>query len=221
MSKLNTVDIKAGNSPTPKTLQPGNSKCSINSIELEEFKYKPGSYYIMLHLEGPDLGPEFEGFFIDKDNETLGRHKGQVGKVKSSEWAYADGETKSGISIKRDDEILKFMKNLCTALDISNWLIAQNDKHDTIESLINAFNVEKPFANKVIEYCIAGKEYLNKAGYTTYELFLPNFSKAGAPFGTKKVITFNPMEHIKKKKVENVTDFGNDDTPNNTIFSLD
>lgn len=209
----------------PKLLQPGNVKCKITEVELEPFKFKPGGYHLVLSLEGPDMGSDFEGFFIDKDNEALGRHKGQVGQVKAGEWAFADGETKGGILVSRDTEILKFIKNLCTALGINAWLDAQDNKHDTIESLVTAFNTEKPFAGKEIEYCIAGKEYLNRQGYTNYELFLPKFSKTGVPFGTSRVIKFNPDEHIRKKKVENVTEFGED---NNTLsgpaasdFSLD
>ena len=209
---LDTKNIKAGgDGGVPKTLQPGNCKCKINSIMLEEFKFKPGSYHIILGLESEDKGADFEGFMIDKNNESLGRHKGQVGKVKSTEWAYADGETKSGVAISRDADILKFMKNLCTALGINNWLEDQDGKHDTIESLMLAFDKDKPFKDKFINYCIGGKEYTNKNGYTDHDLFLPKYSKAGAAYGAK-VVTFDPVEHIRKKKAAPVNEFGNDDT---------
>jgi hypothetical protein len=208
-NKLNTKDIKTGAGPV-KLLQPGNAVCTLHGVKLQPFQFKPGGLELVLSLEGPDLGPTFEGFFINKDDESKGRHKGQVGQVKAGEWAFADGETKTGIPVRRDDDILKFMKNLCTALGINKWLDDQNDKHDTIESLVMAFNNEKPFAGKAIEYCIGGKEYLNKTGFMNYDLFLPKFSKTGAPFGTTRVITFNPDEHIRKKKVETVTAFGDD-----------
>lgn len=207
-SKLNTKDIKTGGGGLPKLLQPGNIMCKINGVELEAFKFKPGGYHMILHLEGPDLGKEFEGFFIDKADESKGRHKGQVGQVKAGEWAFADGETKGGTVISRDAEILKFLKNLCTAFGVNEWLVAQNDKHDTIESLVAAFNKENPTGNKLIDFCICGKEYQSKGGYTNYELFLPKFVKGSAPFGTKNVIKFNEAEHIRKKKVEPVSEFG-------------
>ncbi len=79
--KLNTKDIKTGGG-VAKTLQPGNQQCKINSVELEEFKFKEGGYHIMLNMESVDMGPDYQGFFINKDNESLGRYKGQVGKVK-------------------------------------------------------------------------------------------------------------------------------------------
>lgn len=210
--KLNTKDVKAGgDGGTPKGLGPGNHKCKINHLRAEEFKLKPGSIYITIGLEGEDLGKDFEGFFLNKDNEALGRHKGQVANVKTSEWAYADGKTKSGLVVSRDADIMKFMKNLCIALGVVNWFDAQNDKHDTIYDLINAFNTERPFAGKFINYCISGKEYTNKSGYLAYELFLPKYSKTGSAFGTN-CVTFNPAEHIRKKKAETVAAFGEEES---------
>jgi len=210
---LDTKNIKGGSDGgVPKTIQPGNHKCKVNGIYLEEFKFKPGSYYLILNLEGEDLGPDFQGFLIDKNNEALGRHKGQVARVKTGEWAYADGTTKSGVEIRRDGEILKFVKNFCIAFGINNWLVAQDKKHDTVEQLITAFDKEKPFAGKFINFCIGGKEYTNKGGYTDHDLFLPKYAKTGAAYGDK-VVTFDPVSHIKKKKVDPVNEFGNDDTP--------
>lgn len=221
MAKLNTKDIKTqGEGGLPKTLQPGNVTCKINGVRLEEFKFIKGALHIILSMEGQEL-ENFEGFFIDKNNEKLGRHKGQVGDVKAAEYAYADATTKNGNEINRDAEMLKFLKNLCVALEIDNWLVAQNDKHDTIESLFNAFNKEKPFANKFITYCIGGKEYTNKNGYTSYDLFLPKFAKGSSPFG-KNVATFNAADHIRKKKLsDQVIDFGSSSSAANDDFQLD
>lgn len=213
---LNTKDIKGGGGDsTPKTLQPGNQKITIHRVELEDFKFKPGGLHVILHVEGEDMGEEFQGFFIDKQNESLGRYKGQVGRVRASEWAYADGETKSGIPVSRDDDMLRFLKSLCIELDCLDWLENEDGKHPTIQSLYEAFNNQKPFKGKWLNVCLAGKEYNNKEGYTNYDLFFPKFSKAGVPFenvnkGASKVVTFNPDQHIVRKKNEEVKDFGND-----------
>lgn len=220
--KLSTKNIKAGgDNGTPKTLQPGNHKCKLNGVRLEDFKFIPGAYHVILSLEGVDLGKDFEGFWIDKNNESLGKHAGQVADVKASEWAYADGKTKGGIEISRDDEILKLLKNLCNAFGCVAWLESQDDKHDTIESLVSAFNKDKPFKDVFIDFCIGGKEYLNKNGYTAYDLFLPKYTKAGAAYGAK-VVTFNPEDHIKKKKVDEVNEFeSNDDSSLSGAASAD
>lgn len=201
--KINTTDIKTGGGVL-KTLQPGNQQCTISSVELEEFKFREGGYHLVMHMEGPDMGSEFEGFFIDKDKESLGRHKGQVGKVKASEWAFSDGKTKTGTSISRDQEILKFMKNLCAAIGKAEWLTGENNKHDTIESLIKKFNTDKPFEGVWIKTCLAGKKYETKTGHTNYELFFPKYSKTGSPFeaidaSPSKLMKFNETEHIKDK----------------------
>lgn len=210
---LNTKDVKVGGANISKTLQPGNTSCKITGVSLEDFKFKPGGYHLLLHMEGKDLGSDFEGFFIDKDKPELGRHKGQVGKVKAGEWAFADGSTKSGIAVSRDGDILKFIKSLCMSLGITKWFDDQHEKHANIESFVKAFNDEKPFAGKYQKYCIAGKEYINRQGYSNYELFLPKFSKNGVPFEAEgvtpsKLLKFNEAEHIRKRKVENVDEFG-------------
>jgi hypothetical protein len=208
---LDTTNIKAGGEGgLPKTLRPGNLTCKINSMIVEEFKPKPGYFHIILGLEGPDMGPDFEGFWVDKFNEALGRYKGQVGRVKAGEWAFSDGTTKSGIEISRDTEMLKFLKNICVAFDCNDWLIGQNGKHETVESLIEQFNKDKPSGDNTAEFCLAGKEYTNKGGYPDFDLFLPKYSKDGPAFG-KKAVVFNPETHIKKKKEDvAVTEFESD-----------
>ena len=75
MSKLSTKNIPISGGGTPKTLQPSNCVAKINDVTLDEFTFKPGSYHLVLHLEGVDRGPEFEGFYINKDKPELGRHK--------------------------------------------------------------------------------------------------------------------------------------------------
>lgn len=215
MSKLSTKNIQTGGEGVSKTLEPGENLCKINDVSLEEFKFKAGGYEIMLHLEGEDMGSNFQGFYIDKDRPEVGRHKGKVGTVKATEWAFADGETKSGIPVSRDQEMLKFLKQLCVSIGCVNWLDTQDDKHDTIESLFKAFSKEKPYKDKFLRFCIGGKEYTNKGGYTAHQLFLPKYSKEGVPVEkddvqTSKLIKFKPEDHIRKKKVESVNDFGGD-----------
>lgn len=209
MSKLSTDSVKAGGGVS-KTLLPGNLSCKINGIELKPFSFKPGGYHLIIHLEGPNMGTDFEGFFIDKNDESKGRYQGQIGQVRVSEWAYADGETKTGIAIVRDNEILKAIKGLAIALGAHEQLKTFEAKYnnlDTIEEYVIALNAENPFKDKIMQYCIAGKEYTNKGGYTAYDLFLPKFTKTGVPYGTSRIIKYNEADHIVKKKVDVVDEF--------------
>lgn len=222
--KLSTKDIKVGGEGVAKTLEPGNQKCKINTVSLEDFKFKENSYHVILHLEGEDLGSDFEGFYLDKDQPELGRHAGKVGLVKLTEWAFADGETKSGIEVSRDQEMLKALKQLCIHTKCMDWLDKQENKHDTIESFYKAFAKDKPFKGRFFNFCIAGKEYTNKAGYTSYDLFLPKYSKDGIPVESldtepSKLLKFKPEDHIKKKKVETVSEFGDAPSAGSDIIS--
>ena len=215
--KLSTKDIKVGGEGVVKTLEPGNHLCKINNVTLEEFKFKEGAYNIILNVEGEDLGADFEGFYLDKDKPELGRYAGKVGTVKLAEWAFADGETKSGIAVNRDQEMLKALKQFCMNTGCMAWLDKQEGKHDTIESFFKALAKDKPFKGTFYNFCIAGKEYTNKGGYTGYELYLPKYSKEGISLESttaspSKLLKFKPEDHIKKKKVETVTEFGSSDT---------
>lgn len=209
---LSTKDIKTGGAGVPKTLQPGNQTITIHRVELEDFRFKPGALHFLLHVEGEEMGDDFEGFWIDKDNQSLGKYKGQVGRVKAGEYAFADGETKSGIPVNRDQGILKFLKNVCMETDSLAWLENQDGKHATIQSLVEAFNKDKPFKGKWLKVCLAGKEYTNKDGYANYDLFFPKYSKEGVPFASaekskNKVIVFSPDQHIKRKANQEVESF--------------
>lgn len=219
MSKLNTKAVKATGSTVPKEVQPGNSTCKINNVGLDDFKFKEGAKHVVLYLETTPMSNDFVGFVIDKENPDAGSYKGQVGRVKATEWAFADGETKSGKEVSRDVEIIRFLKTLCQALGKDKWMDAQDDKHDSIESLVAKFNEDKPYADVFLNYCIGGKEYKNRQGYLTYDLFLPKFSRKGVPFEAvnsklPKLLKFDQEEHIKKSKNVEVESFAtSDDTP--------
>jgi hypothetical protein len=225
---LSTTDLGTGGSGVPKTINPGNHVLKINSIELEEFKFIPGAYHLMLHVETEPI-EGFEGFLIDKDDESKGRYEGQIGKVKASQYAFADGETKTGIKIQRDRSILIFLRTLAHTLELDSWFVEQNDKHDTIEDFVHAFNKSAAFRNNYLEFCIAGKEYENKAGYTNYDRWLPKAEGKKYAFGAIEegaVITFDEAKHVKKMEIKDVKSFGDDNdfdvsSKTSSDFSLD
>lgn len=214
---ISTKNIDSGSgSAIPKTLSPGIQTFKINSITLEATAFKQVSYNLVLNVEGPDMGEDFEGFFIDKNDPTLGRYKGQVGKIRLTEFPIADGTTKTGIVIKRDTELLRQVDMLCKNLDIKSWLEAQDNLHETVDDLILALNADRPFEGKFVRACVAGREYVNKQNYTNFDLYLPKWSKEGCAYelasvdeAVSKLVKFNPDVHIKKVKTEPVVSFGN------------
>jgi len=210
---LSTTDLGTGGSGLPKTISPGNHALKINSIQLEEYQFIPGALHLILNVETEPIDG-FEGFMLDKDNPDAGHYAGQIGRVKASQYAFADGETKSGIKIQRDRSIMIFMQNLCKTLGINDWFIEQDNVHDTIEDLIKEFNRSAPFKDKYIEFCVAGKEYISKTGYTNYDMYLPKSDKGKYAFaekGSDKVVTYVEATHLKKAEVTEVKQFGEDD----------
>jgi hypothetical protein len=196
----------------PKTIAPGNHELKINSIRLDEFRFIEGAYHLMMEMETKPI-EGFEGFMRDRNDESKGRYEGQIGRVKASQYAFADGETKSGIKIQRDNSIMIFLKNLSNALGINEWFIEQDEKHETIEDFVAYFNEHAPYQDKYLHTCLAGKEYQNKSGYIAYDCW---FAKAQnrkygyAPNG-ENVLTYNEAKHLKKIENKPVESFGDDD----------
>jgi len=191
----------------PKSLQPGNHIAKINEITLEQ-GFDEGSYFVLLHLEGEDLGEGFEGFLISKDHPSGPRYKGQTGRVKLTPYAFSSGEH-NGHKFDRDLSILSALKNLAIALGKQKELNEIESK--TIEQYI-------PLASEVLsgetflKFCIGGREYLNKDGYVNYDLFLPKNTKEGIAYESLQVsksrlYQFDPAVHIRKRKTETVPEF--------------
>lgn len=227
---ISTKNIPSSSS-TPKVIQPGNVTCKINSITLDRVPYKEGAYNLCLHVETEPIGDGFEGFLIDKDNPDGGRYEGQIGKVRTSDWPYSDGETKSGIKIYRDIEIVKAIQNICKETGCTQWLEANDNAYNTIEEFVSGFNSDAPFKDKYITMCVAGREYMNKAGYMNYDLYLPRPQKGQVNIqrvdaDSVKLMKFNEEQHIKKAKSETVSSFsaGSDfdvDVPTTSKVSAD
>jgi hypothetical protein len=208
---ISTKDVQATSSSPKKTLSPGENTVKINSIALESVSYKEGAYHLILNVEGPDMGPEFEGFLVDKDKPNGPRYKGQIGKVKFGYYPFADGETKTGIKINRDLSILRAIQQLCIAGNKLEWFEEADGKFATIEEFVKAASTIIS-DDTTFRMCINGKEY-EKNGYINHDLFLPKSSKdayalESASANPSKLIAYNPELHIKKAKVETVTSFG-------------
>ena len=219
MSGLSTKDVKTGGGGLPKTIGPGAHELKINNVELKQFPFMVAdeAFYLMINVETKPIDG-FDGFFIDKDNESLGRYDGQIGQIKTNRFYYKDGETKSGIPVSRDMEILKQLKNICLAsgTEAMDWFDAVDGKYDTIEEFVDAFNAQKPYEGKFYNFCIAGKEYERNNGYTGFDLFLPKLSRGTVAFQgvdakINKVIEYNESEMLQKLAPKDVEDFEAED----------
>ena len=196
-----------------KIIQPGNVKCKINAVTLETVPYKEGAYHVCLHLETEPITDDgFEGLLVDKDDPNGPRYEGQVARIKTSEWAYSDGTTKSGIKISRDTEIVRVIENVCKQSGSTKWLEEHDNVFNTIEEFVSAFNSDAPFKGKYMNFCIGAREYVNKAGYNSYDMHLARPERGQLSFQSVdaesiKVPTFDTEKHIKKAKSESVSSF--------------
>ena len=199
---LNTKDMSAGSGRTKPVLDPGNHVVRINSITLDQTPYDADSYNIHLHVETEPVGGDFEGFFRDYNNQSLGRYEGQVGRVRISPFPFKDTTLPSGREINRDQEILKHMITVAETLDMREGLDAI--EATTIEEFMkdcnDLFTGEKGSA--FINMCIGGREWENKEGYINNDLFLPRISKDGIAMEAigkenSRLLKFDRAVHVK------------------------
>lgn len=178
-------------------------------------------YYLVYHLEGIDRGPEFEGFLIDPTNPLGSRYKGQIGRVKASFWPFKDGVNPKNPSqvFSRDNSILTSLAILAKTLGKTEALNKINA--DTIEEYVPLAS-DLLSGDKFLSWCIGGKEYDNKQGYTNYDLFLPRADQGKYIFeelsaSPSKLQQFDETKHIiKKKAAGTVSNFDSNGTANNT-----
>tara|TARA_R100001443_G_scaffold103036_1_gene111320 strand:- start:119 stop:838 length:720 start_codon:yes stop_codon:yes gene_type:complete len=215
---LNTKDMSAGSGRTKPVLEPGNHEIKINSITLDQTPYDADSYNIHLHVETQPVGGDFEGFFRDYNNQSLGRYDGQVGRVRISPFPFKDTTLPSGREISRDQEILKHMITLAETLDMRDGL--DSIEAETIEKFMTECNTlftgEK--GSKFINMCIGGREWENKEGYVNNDLFLPRISKDGIAMEAvdaenSRLLKFDRAMHVKALVKKSVNPNGAEEIP--------
>lgn len=214
-----------GSGFTPKTLQPGSQTIKVNSVSLGTVPFSATGFTIDLQCEGPDLGETFEGFWIDKDNQAKGKHKGQVGRVRSSRYVYEDANV-NGKEIKRDDNIVRFLNNLADVTGCMDWMEKMDGKFETIEEFVKAFNNDAPFKDVYFNVVLGGKEYENSQGYTNFDLFIPKFTRDGVPMEevgkeNSRLIAYNEEEHIIRKTPKVVEEFSGEEEAADDDFNLE
>ena len=186
MSGIKTDDVKVGSGKLPKSFSPGNHVAKILNIEIRipafvKQKNLPVQYEIIMDMETEPVGGSFEGWQLDKDDESKGMYLGQTGRVKSREWPYKDGKGKSKKTGKDYEfslvkDILVFIKMIEEECG-SDFLGETSGKFDTVEEIVNAFNEAKPFKDIFLKWCIGGQMEMKDDGHPKYYMFLPAFKK--------------------------------------------
>lgn len=210
---LSTKEIKTSNGNSP-ILKPGNHVVKINGIYLSVPPYNSDAYDLVIDVESEPVGGDFKGFLVDSNNENGPRYKGQVARVNSQRYTFADTVLKNGNEINRDQEILKMLVKMAEALDLRKSL--DQITAGNIEEFVKKSN--RVFKNgQYFNICIAGREWENSQGYINYNLFLPKFNKNKVALENldvdvedSKLIKFDEEEHIIKIKTKTVSSFSSD-----------
>lgn len=214
---LSTKDLATTKGKVSKTIKPGNVKAKVNSITLQPQKTNPDGLFLVMNLEGEDLGPEFEGFLYDSENPKLGRAKGQVGRVRFSQYPYKDMTTKSGYFVPRDRQILRDLASLADILGVRDQLDQIQEKD--IAPFIAA--ASRILANgRYIYWCIGGNCYQKDDGNKDYTLHLPKYDRnvmtLNFSLNPEAVTPFKYEAHVQdetKKTEEPVSGWGAEPAP--------
>lgn len=196
---LSTKTVQISAAKTSPLVKPGNHVLKINKISLEKPLYQHDGlqYFLVLDVETqPVNDPNFTAF-KDANGQP---YAGQIGKVKYNRYAFKDATLTNGTVITLVGTVMESIVRLATAMGQRD--VVDNIEENTIEDLVKSVSAALcPTA--YMSFCVAGKEYENKQGYTNYDLFLPKGSKDGYAFGpvnSDKVAIFNEAEHIIKNE---------------------
>jgi len=219
---LSTKNIKSESENSRPVIDAGNYKLKINRVSFDQTPYDPNAYNITLHVETEPVEGEFQGFLRDPKNPKSSRYKGQVGRIRFSQYAYQDKTLPSGIEIKRDDSVLKSMVFLSETLGMRDELdmIEAKDIFKFMEACSLMFK-NSPYLNM----CVGGREWENKEGYINLDLFLPKRSRIEVPIEAidievSRLIKFDAEKHIKKLVKKAVVKFENEDSFSGDDFDL-
>lgn len=223
---IKTTDIpESSGGGLNKMLIPGNHKIKVNDIIFEVPPFDNKAISIKLQVEGESLGKDFQGFFRDAQNESKGRHEGQVATVKTNPYGNYSDKTFATGEIVRDTEILKFLNKFCEATNCSDWLIEQDEKFSKISDLLKAFKKDAPFKDVYFYACLAGKEYEAKNGRVNNEIFFPKFNLTSIPFANLKqeeiVVKYEPNLHFTKLEKGNAINNFQKDSSNDDFSTND
>ena len=213
---LSTSGMSAGSGKEKPVLEPGNQVVKINKITFDKTPYDADAYNVTLHVEGEPMEGDFQGFLVDVNKPDGARYKGQVGRVRASQYAYKDATLPSGAEVKRDNEVMRIM--IFIAEQIGKRAELDLIQANTIEEFMSACN---PVLSGPTYYnvCLGSREWENTAGYMNNDLFLPKRNKGNVPLesldvedGSSKLITYDSSNknHFKpgvKKVVAETSNF--------------
>jgi hypothetical protein len=198
ISTGNAEGVKASGGGS-KMLTPGKQKIKVNSIEMRNPPYDPTAIEILLNCEGPDEGPDFEGFKVNNEDPNSPTYKGKVARIRSQKWAY-NTHDQNGKELGQIQNIVNFLKSLTDAVGGEEWFKSVDGKYNTIAEMIEGVNASGILEGKYFTAVVACKEYMKNNGHVGNDLSLAYWTKEGKSFSAdeNEVFEFNPDKHWEK-----------------------
>lgn len=211
MGKIGTKDVTVGSGKLPKNFIPGNHTAKIINMKFQETTFddrrtggKVTKAWVVMELETEPVGGDFEGWLIDKDDESKGRRLGQTGWVKSDAFGYED-KTYNGREYSIHKSTIQFLKGLeMEALGHTKFMDSIDGKYDTYDEICKAFLAESGIEGVFLNWCIGGKkEWDEKGEYPVYWMNLPKWSKGSKlyahPDKSDNLMQFHAQIHVYDK----------------------
>jgi hypothetical protein len=187
-------EVKQGGG-VQKSLQPGVVYAHIFSASVKESK-NTGKKSLEFILEGPAL-ENFEGWSIEKGNDSGPKFKGQSARVSASMWIDSANETSPS-----KNEIMNKLSIIAVELGLKDELDQINAS--SIEDWVA--QVTKLVAGKNLYFFLKGQEE-EYNGKTIVKLSLPKFKYASAYEDKLDVFDRNNQYHFKALQNKPVAGF--------------
>jgi len=193
-----------------KTLDLGVQSARIHSIELKNSK--SGKKQLEFILIGPEMGDDFEGLPMNREDKEGPKFKGQVAWVRASDWL--DSEHYNSSDLKKNG-ILARMNDICKVLGVKDKMDAIDEP--TIEEWVA--KVHELVQHDFLYFFLGGEEneYNEKV---TVKKFLPKFNACSMDPAALPKFNKEDKYHYRKLKTTKEESFENNQQNTEEEFAV-
>jgi len=151
-------------------LDPGQHTVRLLDLVLEEAPYKTKEggpvNFLRLTVEGEKQESDFKGWLIDTENPDLGAYEGQIGTLNHGPFGFSQYKEFSW-----EEQVFNWVCDF--ANHVGKLEQIRKIKEEDIYSFIQKVKLVLCDPSVWFLLTIAGQEYTNKKGFSTYRLFIP------------------------------------------------
>jgi hypothetical protein len=200
----------SGGNGSPKSLDPGTHYCRIVDVRPDVPVWaKNDELQIIVTLEGPDEGDDFEGFPIDPQNPEVGRYRGKIANVRAQRFVFETRAIKGTDKIiERDASLYEWISEFLDSMGKLQAVVALGKTYFSPEQYLETAASYLIDSENWGKFTIGGEAYVNKNGRDSWRLFFPRKVGNKKPFARvsdesvtpESLMEFNPKYHLVAKK---------------------